>query len=181
MRRGVSFGIASESSSADLNRNTPKNHLFSLVTFWDWQTERLLLKAGSSPTLTRMPQAETIPNKKAAQRRSQRLLLRIQVIAERPAEQGQGKNEDTETLAVNAHGALILLSPPVNDSEQISLKNKKTGESQPCRVVYLGQTESGRIQVGVEFMNPSPQFWRIVFPPEDWTANSKEVRAPTKI
>jgi hypothetical protein len=128
-----------------------------------------------------MPQAETIPNKKAAQRRSQRLLLRVQVIAERPADQGEGKNEDTETLAVNAHGALILLSPPVTDHEQISLKNKKTGESQACRVVYLGQTESGRIQVGVEFISPSPQFWRIVFPPEDWAVTGKEVRAPTKI
>jgi hypothetical protein len=140
-----------------------------------------LLKAGSSPNLTKMPQAETIPNKKAAQRRSQRLLLRVQVLAERSEEKGQAKNEDTETLAVNAHGALILLSPPVDENEQISLKNKKTGESQRCRVVYLGQTESGRIQVGVEFTNPSPQFWRIVFPPEDWAGFGKEVRVPTKI
>ncbi|HUK32198.1 MAG TPA: PilZ domain-containing protein [Candidatus Acidoferrum sp.] len=128
-----------------------------------------------------MPPTETIPNKKVAQRRSQRLLLRVQVVAERPQEKGQAKNEDTETLAVNAHGALILLSPPVDENEQISLKNKKTGETQPCRVVYLGQTESGRMQVGVEFTKPSPQFWRIVFPPEDWGSFGKEVRAPTKI
>jgi hypothetical protein len=52
-------------------------------------------------------------------------------------------------LAVNAHGALILLTPPVEENEQLSLKNKKTGEAQQCRVVYLGSTESGRIQAGV--------------------------------
>jgi hypothetical protein len=128
-----------------------------------------------------MPIADTVVNKKAAQRRSQRLLLRVQVLAERGDEKGQSGNEDTETLAINAHGALILLKPPVQENEQISLKNKKTGESQACRVVYLGQTESGRIQVGVEFKTPAPQFWRIVFPPEDWAASSREVRVPTKI
>ncbi len=128
-----------------------------------------------------MPTTEVIPNKKAAQRRSQRLLLRVQVLAERSGDKAQSGNEDTETLAINAHGALILLTPPVEENEQISLKNKKTGETQACRVVYLGQTESGRIQVGVEFTTPSPQFWRIVFPPEDWGSFVKEVRVPTKI
>jgi hypothetical protein len=128
-----------------------------------------------------MPPTEVTTTKKVAQRRSQRLLLRVQVLAEREAKDGQSAKEDTETLAVNAHGALILLKPPVDESEQISLTNKKTGELQKCRVVYLGQMESGRIQVGVEFTQPSPQFWRIVFPPEDWGAFGKDARPPAKI
>jgi hypothetical protein len=52
---------------------------------------------------------------------------------------------------------------------------------QACKVVYLGSTESGKVQVGVEFLQPAPQFWRIVFPPEDWASSTKETRAPTKI
>ncbi len=128
-----------------------------------------------------MPSPEVITTKKIAQRRSQRLLLRVPVLAERRLNGGQPKQEDTETLAVNAHGALILLVPPVEESEQISLKNKKTGETQSCRVVYLGPMESGRIQIGVEFTRPSPQFWRIVFPPEDWASFGKDARTPTKV
>jgi hypothetical protein len=128
-----------------------------------------------------MPKTDVITNKKIAQRRSQRLLLRVQVLVERQLAGGQSKNEDTETLAVNAHGALILLAPPVEEHGQLSLTNKRTGELQICKVVYLGPTESGKIQVGVEFTQPSPQFWRIVFPPEDWASFGKETRAPTRV
>jgi hypothetical protein len=128
-----------------------------------------------------MPKTEVITNKKIAQRRSQRLLLRVQVLVERQSAGGQSKSEDTETLAVNAHGALILLTPPVGEGGQLSLTNKRTGEVQTCKIVYLGPVEAGKIQVGVEFMQPSPQFWRIVFPPEDWASFGKETRAPTKV
>jgi len=127
-----------------------------------------------------MPQIELTTNRKIAQRRSQRLLLRVPVQAERHLKGGQPKNEDTETLAVNAHGALILLVPPVEEDGQLSLTNKKTGETQACKVVYVGPVESGKIQVGVEFLQPSPQFWRIVFPPEDWANVGKDTRSPTK-
>jgi hypothetical protein len=125
-----------------------------------------------------LPEVST--SKKIAQRRSQRLLLRVPVLVERRANGSQTKHEDTETLAVNAHGALILLTPPVEDGEQLTLKNKKTDESQACQVVYLGPMESGRVQAGIEFTRPSPQFWRIVFPPEDWTSFGKDTRTPAK-
>jgi hypothetical protein len=127
-----------------------------------------------------MSPPELSANRKVAQRRSQRLLLRVLVLAERRSNGGVSKQEDTETLAVNAHGALILLTPPVEENEQLSLKNKKTGEEQQCRVVYLGTTETGRIQAGVEFLTPSPKFWRIVFPPEDWASFGKDVRTSAK-
>jgi hypothetical protein len=140
-----------------------------------------LLIAESSPNLTSMPLPEVTTNKKAAQRRSQRLLLRVPVLVERSARGGQARQEDTETLAVNAHGALILLDPPIEDGEHLSLTNKKTGEMQACRVVYLGPVESGRTQAGIEFTNPSPQFWRIAFPPEDWASYGKDTRPPAKI
>jgi len=127
-----------------------------------------------------MPQTESPPAKKTGQRRSQRLLLRVGVVVERTPKGAQPRLEETETLAVSAHGALILLSPPVEENEQLTVKNKKTGESQACRVVYLGPAEAGRIQTGVEFTRPSPQFWRINFPPEDWASFGKDVRSPVK-
>jgi hypothetical protein len=127
-----------------------------------------------------MPQPDPNAKKGISQRRSQRLLLRVQVIAERRAGQPDTKTEPTETLAVNAHGALILLAPPVADTEQILVKNARTSEEQMCRVVYQGLTEAGRLQVGVEFITPSPNFWRVSFPPEGWASSVKEVRPGAK-
>jgi len=108
------------------------------------------------------------------------LLLRVHVTAERRAGQPSTKSEPTETLAVNAHGALILLAPPVEDTEQILIKNARTSEEQLCRVVYQGLTEAGRLQVGVEFLTPAPNFWRVSFPPEDWATSIKESRPGSK-
>lgn len=102
------------------------------------------------------------------------------MIAERRSGQPDTKSESTETLAVNAHGALLLLAPPVDDLEQILIKNSRTNESQLCRVVYQGQLEGGRIQVGVEFITPSPNFWRVSFPPEDWASYGRETRPASK-
>jgi hypothetical protein len=75
---------------------------------------------------------------------------------------------------------LILLTPPVADTEQILIKNPKTEEEQLCRVVFQGLTEAGRLQVGVEFTEPSPNFWRVSFPPEDWGVTNKDARPGTK-
>jgi hypothetical protein len=127
-----------------------------------------------------MPQADQNSRKGITQRRSQRLLLRVQVVAERRPGQPNTKSESTETLAVNAHGALILLTPPVDDIEQILIKNARTSEEQMCRVVYQGLTEAGRLQVGVEFLTPAPNFWRVSFPPEDWATSIKELRPGSK-
>lgn len=127
-----------------------------------------------------MPQPEQTASKKISQRRSQRLLLRVQVVAQRRFGQADSKPEPTETLAVNAHGALILLSPPVEEIEQILIKNTKTNEDQMCRVVYLGSMEADRLQVAVEFTTASPNFWRVAFPPEDGTSFGKETRLAPK-
>ncbi len=86
--------------------------------------------------------------------------------------QGKSNNElaaleRTETLVVNAHGALITLAMRVQFGQELVLKNPKSNESQPCKVVYLGPMSGGKAQVGLEFTQPAPHFWRIAFPPED--------------
>jgi hypothetical protein len=128
-----------------------------------------------------MAPSEPTTVKRVSQRRSQRLLLRVPVETQRQLEGSAAAPEATETLAVNAHGALILLVPPVEEGDRVSLKNKMTGEQQLCSVVYLGLIESGRLQVGIEFAQPSPQFWQVAFPPEDWISSTKSVRPDPKI
>ena len=116
------------------------------------------------------PQQDSPQVSTPLQRRSRRLLLRVAVEVQRTAQNGNIFVEQSATLALNAHGALIVLKPPVVDGEQLVVKNIKTGESQACRVVYLGDDGTDGIQVGIEFLQPSPQMWGIVFPPDDWVS-----------
>jgi hypothetical protein len=76
--------------------------------------------------------------------------------------------EETLTLAVNAHGAMVAIAAKVTKGQTVRLKNRVTQEVQICNVVYLGPTSGGKVQVGMEFTTSSPDFWRIAFPPEDW-------------
>jgi len=128
-----------------------------------------------------MPQPESPSTKNLSKRRSQRLLLRVPVQARRKVKGADVPPDDTETLAVNAHGALVLLIPPAEEGEHLLLQNLMTKEEQICRVVYLGQTEGRRLQVGVEFISPAPHFWPVVFPPEDWSSVGKDIKQAPKI
>ncbi len=107
------------------------------------------------------------------QRRSRRLLLRVAVEVQRTAANGNSFTEQSATLALNAHGALIVLKPPVADGEELVVKNVKTALSQASRVVYLGDEGTDGIQVGIEFLQPSPQMWGITFPPDDWVSSGR--------
>jgi hypothetical protein len=113
-------------------------------------------------------------------RRSQRVCLRLPIVVLR---EGPGVNvasEETYTLIVNAHGALIHLALTVEIGQLLGIKNVQTMEELVCRVVNLGPDQTGKREVGIEFEQPSPRFWRIAFPPSDWTPRSPDAKAPTQ-
>lgn len=119
------------------------------------------------------------PNKVTHLRRSQRVCLSLPIAVFR---EGPGKNvasEETTTLVVNAHGALIQLALTVEIGRLLRIKNTQTMEELVCRVVSLGLDQPGKREVGIEFELSSPRFWRIAFPPSDWTPRSPDAKAPT--
>jgi hypothetical protein len=63
---------------------------------------------------------------------------------------------------------MVALAAKVGKGQTLRMKNRATQEDQSCKVVYLGPSSGGKVQVGVDFTSPSPDFWRIAFPPEDW-------------
>jgi hypothetical protein len=101
-------------------------------------------------------------------RRSMRVLLSVPILVSGKTVDSTGFNEETRTLVVNAHGALIALSAKVAAGQQITVSNKMTRQSLECRIVYLGTSSGGKTQMGVEFAKASSSFWQIDFPPEDW-------------
>jgi hypothetical protein len=101
-------------------------------------------------------------------RRSMRVLLSVPILVSGKTAGNQDFKEETRTLVVNAHGALIALEAQVAAQQNVTLSNKSTQQSIECRVVHIGGAQGGKMQVGVEFIKPSGKFWQIDFPPDDW-------------
>jgi hypothetical protein len=106
--------------------------------------------------------------KRADARRSQRVLLRIPIQAKGFPEDGIPITEETTTVEVNAHGALIALAMRVRPGQKLVLRNWGTAKDQDCRVVHIKEIHDAKNEVGVAFSFPNPKFWNIQFPPEDW-------------
>jgi len=101
-------------------------------------------------------------------RRSMRVLLSVPISVNGKTASGDAFVEETRTLVVNAHGALISLAAAVAKGQHISVSNRATQKSIECKVVHLGSSQAGKVQMGIEFERPCPSFWQIDFPPEDW-------------
>jgi hypothetical protein len=115
------------------------------------------------------PQTEKRPwTVDPGRRRSMRVLLSVPIHVAGTSADGDAFQEEARTLVVNAHGALISLAAPISPGQRITISNKATHQSLDCRVVHVGNAQGGRTQLGVEFVKPSPTFWQIDFPPDDW-------------
>ena len=108
-----------------------------------------------------MAQVSHSPLRTSARRRSQRVLMQVGILIRGTDTHEKPFEEQTETLAINAHGALILLENKVTSGATIVMRHKRTEEEQECHVVFLGPVRSGRAEVGLEFSVPRPLFWRV--------------------
>lgn len=115
----------------------------------------------------------------ADRRRSHRVNITMPILV-RGKVNGQNFQEETATVSVNAHGGMVRLAAKVVRTQQVSLVNPKTTEEMPCRVIFVGQKENGKTEVGIEFVEPSPLFWRIAFPPEDWDPSERKRPASSR-
>ena len=106
-------------------------------------------------------------------RRSHRVYISMPVLV-RGKHAGQTFEEETQTISVSAHGGLLRVAAKLLRGQTVSIVNAKTAEELPCTVTSLGQKENGKTEVGVEFTEPSPLFWRIAFPPEDWDPSERK-------
>lgn len=108
-------------------------------------------------------------------RRSQRVLLRMPIDIIGTTPDRQHFCERTVTLVVNAHGALVVLSSPVTAGQVVILKNPETSEEQACRIASIHKHADSPTEVGIEFVKPAPNFWRVTFPPSDWVQKDQVV------
>jgi hypothetical protein len=95
-------------------------------------------------------------------------MLQVPVVLQARTRDGKEVREETQTVAVNAHGGLLKLRMEVKVGQPILLINERTKMQQGCRVVRVETSATGVSAVAFEFDQPAPQFWPIVFPPADW-------------
>ncbi|HTQ60991.1 MAG TPA: PilZ domain-containing protein [Candidatus Solibacter sp.] len=126
-----------------------------------------------------MSQAPSSSGSSGARRRSQRVLMQVPVRVRGTDAQGNSFEEETETLAINAHGALIPINARVTSGSKVQMQHKRTQEEQECQVAFLGPVRAGKAEIGLEFSQPCPTFWRVAFPPEDWSLKHPDARPIT--
>jgi hypothetical protein len=95
-------------------------------------------------------------------RRAQRVLARMPIlIYGRSGDEPFAEN--TQTVDVSSGGGLVSITARVAPSQKLIVTNLQTDEDLACRVVRLIPDENGRCLVGLQFLEPSPRFWRIDF------------------
>jgi hypothetical protein len=109
-------------------------------------------------------------------RRSQRILLALPIQISGQRINGAPFSERTKTILVNAHGALIRLRESVLAGQKLRMKNLGTNEELVCEVVDINAGREDLPEVGVAFSEPCPHFWRVSFPPKDWSLKSPEAK-----
>jgi hypothetical protein len=102
-------------------------------------------------------------------------MLAIAIVVEGQKEKGK-VSQATSTIVLNAHGALMQLGEHVVIGQPLKIRNVKTGEECACTVGHVGVGQSGMTEVGIEFLEPSPRFWHVAFPPADWNPHSAEAK-----
>jgi hypothetical protein len=104
------------------------------------------------------------------QRRSERILLDVPVIVRGEAANHDDFLEETFTVTISAHGALLMLGAGVTLGQKVMVRNALNQHEQEARVAYKGTMHAGLAQVGIEFVRESPEFWPLSAPPPTATA-----------
>jgi hypothetical protein len=99
------------------------------------------------------------PAAQVERRRSPRRLLDVPLIVTGETAEKQPFREETFTISVSAHGALVLLASRVALGQTVLLMKPETRQQQEGRVSRLGAPYGGLAQVAVEFAQPVPEFW----------------------
>jgi hypothetical protein len=113
-------------------------------------------------------------------RRSSRVFMRLRVIVAGKDRNRKRFREACETIVINAHGALLVLSQSLDDDAQLIVTNPFTQEEQESRVVYLGEDSGNGQRVGIEFLTPAPHFWGLEFSQPDWSTVPARRPAPDR-
>jgi hypothetical protein len=120
----------------------------------------------------------TLPSQPSTHRHSRRLYIHVQVRLNWRLDNQSIIFEESETVVVNAHGALVRLNAVPLLGQEVTLENISGHETQDAIVVFLGQAgaKEKKTSVGIQFTKPNPSFWHVSFPPDDWSLSHPDAK-----
>jgi hypothetical protein len=118
--------------------------------------------------------AKALARQHIERRRSERFLFRVPLIVCGQSGRGPFK-EETVTISINSHGALMALSTNVALGQKLLLMNPHTWNEVEARVSRLAALEGKWTEVAVEFAQPAPQFWPIFLAPPKRVLPQREI------
>src|SRR2546422_10708149 len=107
--------------------------------------------------------------KSGFRRRSQRVPAQLPVVAQGTLTDETPFVDPTRAIVLSAHGCLITLSASISLGDRLTLRNTANREEQDCRVVYLGEKQGGRTEVGLRFKTAAHKYWGLENTPRDWS------------
>jgi hypothetical protein len=121
--------------------------------------------AAGPPQLAAPPRSEAVTTKtigKLDQRRSCRARVKIPLFIYGNTLQGSPFLEETLTIDINAHGALIAMKTTVVPGQRLLLTNETNERTQECTVLAVRARQGQDVEdaVAVTFGAPAPGFWR---------------------
>ena len=120
----------------------------------------------TTPTKGQMEQgAPLMPGEE--RRRSQRVIIRFPVTLE-ITKSGEVATVQAFTVAVNIHGAMVLCTRQLDTDTKLEIVNDRTKERASARVTRASRESAEGYLVPLEFSVPTPGFWQISFPPNNW-------------
>jgi hypothetical protein len=106
-----------------------------------------------------MATAEAQVVAKSERRRSERSPLALPLVVRGDSLDAKPFQEQTFTLSVSAHGALVALTTTVTLGQIVFLKNPQTQTEIGAWVTRLGLPGRVWVQVGLELVRPDGDFW----------------------
>ncbi len=97
-------------------------------------------------------------------RRTLRVAMALPVIVHGQNDLGEKFCVRAITRSINKQGALLNLEERVVPGQSLLIVNENTSRSMETRVANVSRDREGKAYVGLEFVNPEANFWKMTFP-----------------
>lgn len=113
-------------------------------------------------------QRAALPNVISSERRrSPRFCLRVPIVVRGESLDKKMFSEETVTVDVSAHGAVVSLATKVALGQTLTLVNPQNWDERAVRIARITSPSGSLTHIGVEFSNPAPEFLLLVAPRAD--------------
>jgi c-di-GMP-binding flagellar brake protein YcgR len=101
-------------------------------------------------------------------RRTLRVSMALPVIVHGQNEMGEKFYVKAMTYSVNQQGGLVAMEEAMEErvapGQSLIIVNENTSRSAEARVAHVRRDRDGKLYVGLEFVNPDANFWKMTFP-----------------